>query len=99
MGDRSMASAIFEQIAVSTWMQELGADHVAFQQELPMLAEAKSGSMYRLAEILAQEGMVEQANTWYRRAAAQGHGLAAAHLQSQENQGLVGTNGRVSGTS
>jgi len=88
------AAEMFQTVASSEQrLFALEADLDVLHEELPMLKDVFSGSMFRLGEILAKTGKVEDAKAWWSQAAQIGHALAAARLDSFPETDFVGTNG------
>jgi len=92
------ATEMYKSIAKSeARLLEADADLSILHEELPMLADVQSGSMFRLGEISSKQGNIEEARHYWEQASQMGHALAAARLDSFPHTDLTGTNGWISG--
>jgi len=96
--DTAKAVELFQAVAASEGnLLQADADLSILHQELPMLADVQSGSMFRLGEIAAKQGSLDQAKEYWTQASQMGHAIAAARLDAFPHTDLTGTNGWISG--
>lgn len=93
--DRDAAKRIFDNLVTSSTLDDVQADIEALSREMPMIKDVKPGSMYRLGEIMSQDGNGDEALRLWKMAAQLGHELARSRMKDTEE--LVGTNGLVVG--